>query len=220
MLLLEKTWSDLLAEDLKKPYIADLRAFIQNEVNSGKEIYPPMEEVFSAFQYTPFGDVKVVIVGQDPYHGPGQAEGLCFSVKKGVPIPPSLRNIYKELAVDVGMPMPDHGSLISWARQGVLLLNTTLTVQRSAPKSHYGRGWEQFTDSIIKLVASRKDPVVFFLWGRSAMEKCERIGEPHIVLKSSHPSPFSATGFFGCKHFSQTNAWLEKWGKEPIDWTI
>lgn len=223
-MMIEKGWRSVLDEELKKPYIAELKEFIQKEVDRGVVVYPPMEKVFHAFLYTPFEKVKVVIMGQDPYHGPGQAHGLSFSVEPGVTLPPSLKNIYKELAKDVGVTPASHGSLIPWAKQGVLLLNATLTVSEGQPKSHYGRGWETFTDAVISKLCDREDPMVFILWGKSAEEKCERIlsqrKHPHAVLKSAHPSPFSATGFFGCRHFSKANTFLTEWGKTPIDWSL
>ncbi len=223
-MMLEKSWRSLLDQEVNKPYIAQLKHYLEREIEEGKVVYPPMEEVFAAFRYAPFEKVKVVIIGQDPYHGPQQAEGLSFSVKPGVKIPPSLKNIYRELVDDVGISMPTHGSLMKWAEQGVLLLNATLTVRQGEPKSHYGRGWEVFTDKVVEELCKRKDPLVFLLWGRSAAEKCETIlgaGEhPHVVLKAAHPSPYSVTGFFGCRHFSKANECLKKWGKEPINWQV
>ncbi len=223
-MMLEKSWRSLLDEEVKKPYIADLKQYLEQEVKEGKVVYPPMDEVFAAFRYAPFEKVKVVIVGQDPYHGPNQAEGLCFSVKPGIKIPPSLKNIYRELIEDVGITMPTHGSLVSWAKQGVLLLNATLTVRQGEPKSHYGHGWETFTDKVIGELSKREDPLVFLLWGRSAAEKCDtildRCEHPHAVFKAAHPSPYSAENFFGCRHFSKANECLAKWGKEPIDWQV
>jgi len=221
---LEGSWNHVLKEELSKPYIQELKKFVEEEKRTGKEIYPPEEQVFNAFLQTPFSKVKVVIMGQDPYHGPMQAHGLCFSVAKEVKVPPSLQNIYKELKEDLGIVPPEHGNLLAWARQGVLLLNATLTVARSSPRSHYGKGWETFTDAVIEKLCEREAPVVFILWGKSAQEKCEmflsRKKHPHLILKCAHPSPYSATGFFGCRHFSRTNQQLESWEKEPIDWTI
>ena len=196
----------------------------KSQKESGKNIFPPEDEIFNACRQTPFHEVKVVLMGQDPYHGPGQAQGLCFSVRKEIPIPPSLMNIYKELYQDLGILPASHGSLLSWAKQGVLMLNATLTVRQGEPKSHYGRGWEELTDAVIKALSERSEPLVFILWGRSAKEKCETIlsrqNHPHAILTAAHPSPFSATQFFGCRHFSKTNALLKKWGKTPIDWTV
>lgn len=221
-LMIEKSWRDLLREELEKPYIAELKQFLKTEKEAGFEIYPPVNDVFRAFLLTPFEKVKVVIVGQDPYHGEGQAHGLAFSVQRNVPVPPSLKNIYKELKSDLEITQGEHGDLSSWARHGVLLLNATLTVRKGEPKSHYGRGWETFTDKVIDLLSDREDPIVFMLWGRSAREKCERIlntkKHPHLILEAAHPSPFSATQFLGCRHFSKANAFLEKNGKERIQW--
>ncbi len=221
---LEKTWHEALGEELKKPYVAQLKGFLADEKASKQTVFPPEDLVFNAFRHTPYDKVKVVIMGQDPYHGPGQAEGLCFSVAKGVRIPPSLKNIYKEMQTDLGTPPADHGSLLKWADQGVLLLNATLTVRARQPKSHYGKGWEQFTDAVISALCDRPNPLVFVLWGRSAKEKCERILESrqhsHAVLTCAHPSPYSAENFFGCRHFSKINDYLKQWDKEPIDWSL
>jgi len=215
---LAKNWHKLLEEEINKPYIKELKAFLENQ-----EYYPPADLVFHAFALTSYPEVKVVIVGQDPYHGPGQAHGMCFSVPKGVALPPSLKNIYKELQDDLGIPPAKTGCLDSWAKQGILLLNATLTVRPNEPKSHYGKGWEQFTDAVIAKLAERKDPIVFILWGNSAKEKCAHLLNTthHVVLTAAHPSPFSAySGFFGCRHFSKANEYLKKWGKTPIDWEI
>jgi len=187
-------------------------------------VYPHETLVFNAFRQTPFEKVKVVIMGQDPYHGAHQAHGLSFSVQKGMTIPPSLRNIYKEMEEDLGIRPANHGNLEKWASQGVLLLNATLSVQARSPRSHYGKGWETFTDSVIHALCMRADPLVFILWGKSAKEKCENIlnqvKHPHVVLQSAHPSPYSAPKFFGCRHFSKTNEYLKKWEKTPIDWDL
>jgi uracil-DNA glycosylase len=224
LLKLEKGWQSLLEEELSKPYMDSLKKFVSEELERGESVYPPLEKVFHAFLYTPYEKVKVVIMGQDPYHGRGQAHGLSFSVEEGVALPPSLKNIYKELVADLGVPVPESGSLIAWAKQGVLLLNATLTVAEAKPKSHYGKGWEMFTDAVVAKLAEREDPMVFLLWGASAQEKCTRIlstrSHPHIALKAAHPSPFSVTGFSGCRHFSKANSFLEKWGKSPIDWRV
>lgn len=222
---LEPSWQGVLQEELNKPYIVELAAFVEAERLSGAPIYPPRHLVFNAFQQTPFDQVKVVIVGQDPYHGAGQAHGLCFSVQEGVPLPPSLKNIFKELKEDVGIDLPAHGCLLSWAQQGVMLLNATLTVSEGDPMSHHGRGWETFTDAAIKALWMRKEPVIFVLWGKSAQDKCRFLKQEeqpqHYILKAPHPSPFSAhQGFLGCRHFSQINAILTKLGLPPIDWTI
>lgn len=215
---LAKNWHKLLEEEINKPYIKDLKDFLDRE-----ETYPPKDQVFHAFAMTPYDEVKVVIIGQDPYHGPGQAHGMSFSVPEGVEPPPSLKNIYKELQTDLGIPPAKTGCLDKWAKQGVLLLNATLTVRPNEPKSHYGKGWERFTDSVVAKLAQRKDPIVFILWGRSAKEKCAHLLEHshHEVLTAAHPSPLSAhNGFLGCRHFSKANEYLKKWGKTPIDWSI
>lgn len=222
--LLESSWQNQLKDELQKPYMAELAAFIEREyATSPASIYPPKELIFNAFNQTPFDKVKVLIMGQDPYHGLGQAHGLSFSVPKGVTPPPSLQNIFKELEADARIPKPPHGCLLSWAQQGVLLLNATLTVRQGAPMSHHGRGWEYFTDAAVRKLEEREDPVVFVLWGKSAQDKCRFLNEKgipsrHCVLTAAHPSPYSANGFFGCKHFSKINQFLEKNNKEPIDW--
>lgn len=223
---MDVSWLNVLRPEFEKPYMKQLEAFLAQELADGQIVYPPFVQTFSALCHTCFEDVKVVIMGQDPYHGAGQAHGLSFSVQPGVPVPPSLQNIYKELAVDVGFIRPGHGFLVKWAQQGVLLLNATLTVRDGQPKSHYGRGWETFTDRIVELLAERADPIVFILWGKSAYEKWRhassaRKNSPHLVLTSPHPSPLSAhAGFFGCRHFSKTNIFLEGAGKSPIDWNL
>lgn len=221
---LEKGWHQALEEELKKPYIEQLKAFIAEEKKRGITVYPPEPLVFNAFRQTPFDKVKVVIMGQDPYHGAHQAHGLCFSVQRGINPPPSLKNIYREMQDDLGISPANHGNLEKWAQQGVLMLNATLTVQAGQPKSHYGKGWEMFTDAVIWRLCQRKDPLVFILWGKSAKEKCENIlnqtKHPHVVLQAAHPSPYSATQFFGCRHFSKTNEYLKKWEKTPIDWAL
>ena len=214
-------WGPLLAAQLDEPYWAGLQTFLAAE-RSAHQVFPPAEQVFAAFQRTPPTHVKVVILGQDPYHGPGQAHGLCFSVPEGVALPPSLRNIFKELQADQGTPTPRHGSLVSWADQGVLLLNTTLTVRSGEAGSHQGQGWEQFTDQVIVSVNSFADPVVFILWGAAARKKRAMIDQQrHHVIESAHPSPLSAyRGFFGSAPFSQANAALIAAGRSPIDWTL
>lgn len=221
---IERAWGELLGEELKKEYVKKLKEFLEEEEQRGETIYPPEGEVFQALKLTPPAQVKVVIVGQDPYHGPGQAHGLAFSVKKGVRPPPSLKNIFKELVDDVHIPPPTQGELTDWAKQGVLLLNATLTVRKGEPKSHYGKGWEILTDTIVEKICEQKNPVVFILWGKSAEEKCDRIlskrNHDHLVLKAAHPSPYSAHHFLGCRHFSKTNAYLEKWGRGGIDWRL
>lgn len=212
---------DWLEEEFEKPYMKELRAFLVEEARA-HVVYPPFKSIFNAFLETPFEDVKVVIMGQDPYHGPGQAHGLAFSVPEGIPTPPSLQNIFKELRSDLQVEPPKSGCLLGWARQGVLLLNATLTVRANEAKSHFGRGWEIFTDRAMSKLCERKDPVVFLLWGRSAYEKFHTISQGashHLVLTAPHPSPLSAySGFFGCKHFSKANEFLTKVGKTPIDW--
>lgn len=212
-----------MEEELKKPYLLELKRFLQAEAEKGFAIYPEEKTVFHAFQATPFEAVKVVIVGQDPYHGEGQAHGMAFSVKEGVKLPPSLVNIYKELQADLGVERPINGCLEHWANQGVLLLNATLTVREKAPLSHRKKGWEQFTDCVIEKLAAKQESIVFILWGNAAQDKCGRISIPerHLVLKAPHPSPLSAyQGFFGSKPFSQTNAFLEKQGRGPIHWHV
>ena len=272
---IEKSWHEKLKEEIQKPYIKELKEFLEKEKAEGQIIYPPENSIFHAFTKTPYDNVKVVIVGQDPYHGRGQAHGLSFSVLPGITPPPSLKNIFKELESDLGLKPPSHGCLDAWAEQGVLLLNTTLTVRAGNPKSHHGRGWEPFTDAIIDLLAKRKDPIVFLLWGKSAQEKgsillgsdffrfdrvkasgienreeghisqycplrdlqsaraftqvktkeitaqqCKLIGSHHAVFIAAHPSPYSATGFLGCKHFSKANSFLKSVGKEPVNWSL
>lgn len=224
--LLEPSWQKVLLDELEKPYLTHLAAFVKEERASSHHIYPPEELVFNAFQHTPYDKVKVVIMGQDPYHGKGQAHGLSFSVPKGVNPPPSLQNIYKEMQQDLGIPIASHGCLIKWADQGVLLLNATLTVRESQPLSHHNKGWERFTDACMKKLAERKDPIIFVLWGKNAIEKSKHVPElyqnkQHTILTAAHPSPFSAhSGFFGCKHFSKINAILEKQHMAPIDWRL
>ena len=222
--LMDASWLKRLEGEFEKPYMKDLEAFLSQEIQSGAAIYPPFELIFNAFCQTPFDAVKVVIIGQDPYHGPEQAHGLSFSVPKGIAPPPSLQNIFKELRQDVGIPQPTHGCLIEWAEQGVLLLNATLTVRANEPKSHHDRGWEIFTDKVVQLLCAKKDPLVFLLWGKSALDKFQHISgmeNHHLVLTAPHPSPFSAhTGFLGCSHFSKTNQFLKQVGKKQIDWAI
>lgn len=224
-MMLEKSWHNKLAHEIQKPYIQLLKEFLEKEKARGLLIYPPEPLVFNAFLQTPFDQVKVVLIGQDPYHGQGQAHGLSFSVPAGVRFPPSLKNIFLELEQDVGMQLPKEGCLLPWAQQGVLLLNATLTVRSGQPRSHYGKGWERFTDAVVEQLLEREDPVIFILWGKSAQEKLEQIKKNqqirHAVLTAVHPSPYSAhAGFFGCRHFSQANAILEKWGKAPIAWNL
>ncbi|MDU6412274.1 MAG: uracil-DNA glycosylase [Yersiniaceae bacterium] len=216
------TWHDVIGQEKEQPYFQETLAFVAAERAAGKTIYPPQKEVFNAFRFTELNDVRVVILGQDPYHGPNQAHGLAFSVRPGVPVPPSLVNIYKELQSDIpGFNRPEHGCLQSWAEQGVMLLNTVLTVERGQAHSHARLGWETFTDRVIAAINEHREGVVFLLWGSHAQKKGSFIDtQRHHVLKAPHPSPLSAhRGFLGCRHFSQTNALLEKQGLPPIDWT-
>lgn len=221
---LEASWHQEMQDEISKDYIKNLKEFLAQEKEGGKIVYPPESLIFNAFLHTPFSKVKVVIIGQDPYHGAGQAHGLSFSVPPGIPLPPSLKNIFLELEKDLGIPPLKDGCLSSWARQGVLMLNATLTVRAKEPKSHYGKGWEPFTDAVVARLIKREDPIVFILWGKSALEKLQPIlqqGTHHAVLTAPHPSPYSAySGFFGSRPFSKANALLVKWGKEPIDWGI
>jgi uracil-DNA glycosylase len=217
---IEASWKEVLKQEFNKPYFLQVAAHLKTEKASGAVIYPPGPLIFHAFNTTPFDKVKVVILGQDPYHGAGQAHGLSFSVPDGVPPPPSLVNIYKELHTDIGMPIPKTGNLINWARQGVFLLNAMLTVRANEPASHQKIGWMDFTDAVIRKLSEERQGLVFLLWGRFAQEKQVLIDETrHHVLKAAHPSPFSADkGFFGCKHFSRTNELLMKQQKTAIDW--
>ena len=214
-------WQQPLEVEFKKPYYKDLYKKVLEEYRS-RQIFPKPDDIFKAFHLTPLKDVKVVIIGQDPYHNDGQAHGLCFSVKPDVEVPPSLVNIYKELQDDLGCRIPNNGYLVKWAKQGVLMLNTVLTVRAHQANSHRGIGWEQFTDAVIRAVDAQDRPIVFLLWGRPAQMKKSMLHNPkHLILEAPHPSPLSAyRGFFGCKHFSQTNAFLEKNGLAPIDWQI
>jgi uracil-DNA glycosylase len=218
---IEDGWKAVLMDQFQSPYFADLKEFLVEEKKK-YTIYPPGRLIFNAFQRTPFANVKVVILGQDPYHGRGQAHGLCFSVPQGIPKPPSLVNIFKEMHSDLGVPMPEHGNLEKWADQGVLLINATLTVRDSQAGSHQNRGWETFTNRVIELVSLEKKGVVFLLWGRFAQAKESLIdANRHLILKAAHPSPLSAhNGFFGCRHFSRTNEYLQEEGKDLIDWSL
>lgn len=221
MFKLGNEWDDIIGDEFQKPYYKKLREFLKSEYSS-RRIFPDMYDIFNALKYTSYNDVKAVILGQDPYHGAGQAHGLCFSVKKGVAPPPSLVNIFKELQSDLGIAPSKHGELTSWAQNGVLLLNTVLTVREASPNSHKGMGWETFTDSVISALNRREKPVVFILWGANARSKTALITNPnHKILTAAHPSPLSAyNGFFGCKHFSKTNEFLTSHGIEPIDWNL
>ncbi len=219
---LEPSWKQALRSEFDQPYMQELRDFLGQEHAAGKEIYPPGPMIFNALNSTPLDKVKVVILGQDPYHGPGQAHGLCFSVQPGTPIPPSLLNIYKELQRDLNIDIASHGCLQHWAEQGVLLLNTTMTVERGNAASHANKGWQHFTDRVIEVVSEHQPNLVFLLWGAHAQSKRKLIdATKHLVLTSVHPSPLSAyRGFLGCGHFSQTNRFLEQRGLMPIDWRL
>lgn len=219
---LDPSWKAPLLPEFESAYMAALRAFLVAEKESGKRVFPKGSEWFRALDLTPLDRVRVVILGQDPYHGEGQAHGLCFSVQPGVRPPPSLVNIYKEIESDLGIRPPAHGFLEHWAQQGVLLLNSVLTVEQGQPASHQGKGWERFTDAVVRLVNARETPVVFMLWGNYAQRKAEFVDAgKHLVLKAAHPSPFSAhNGFLGCRHFSKANAFLESKGLAPIDWAL
>lgn len=216
------TWKTLLGDEKQKPYFQAILNFLKTERAAGKIIYPAQEDIFNALKFTPYENVKVVILGQDPYHGPNQAHGLSFSVRPGVPPPPSLLNIFKELQSDLGIPKPSHGCLEKWAQQGVLLLNAVLTVEADKPQSHAHIGWQQFTDKIIASLNEHPEGIVFLLWGSHAQQKTQLISNlRHKILKAPHPSPLSASrGFLGCKHFSQANQLLTQMGREPIDWQL
>ncbi|WP_421859479.1 uracil-DNA glycosylase [Oricola sp.] len=222
MVKLEESWLTPLQGEFDAPYMAELKQFLLTEKQAGKRIFPPGGEWFHALDATPLDAVRAVIIGQDPYHGPGQAHGLCFSVRPGVRIPPSLVNIYKEMKADLGIEPPDHGNLEHWAQQGVLLLNAVLTVEAHRAASHQGKGWERFTDAVIRLVNDRDRPAVFILWGAYAQKKAAFVDTArHCVIKSPHPSPFSANnGFFGSRPFSRANDFLQSQGLEPIDWRL
>jgi len=216
------SWKAVLDEEFQQDSFHQLRAFLREEKQNGAQVFPPGPHIFSAFDRTPFDQVKVVIIGQDPYHGPGQANGLCFSVAPGIPTPPSLKNIFKEIESDLGIAVPGHGDLGSWADQGILLLNATLTVRARQAGSHQKKGWEPFTDAVIRILSEQREGLVFLLWGGFAKKKAAKIDAgKHHVLKAAHPSPLAAhNGFFGCQHFSKTNELLEGMGKAPIDWSL
>ncbi len=220
--LANKTWQNLLADEKQQPYFLQILDFLKKAAATGKKIYPKNSDIFNAFRYTPFAEVNVVILGQDPYHGPNQAHGLCFSVPLGITPPPSLQNIFKELHNDLGVPIPKQGCLEKWAKQGVLLLNTILTVEAGLPHSHAKIGWELFTNKVIEILNAEKAGLIFIFWGSPAQRKGELIDPTkHYILKAAHPSPLSAhRGFFGCKHFSRTNALLQQMGKKEIDWGL
>ena len=216
------SWLEVLGDELEREHMRELRAFLLAERAAGRSFFPPSELVFNALWLTPFDVVRVVILGQDPYHGPGQAMGLCFSVPAGVQHPPSLRNVLQELHADVGVPIPSSGDLTPWAERGVLLLNAVLTVAPRSPGSHAGKGWETFTDRVVRELSDRRDGIVFLLWGRYAQQKGDVVDRSrHHVLTAAHPSPYSAaSGYFGCRHFSRANALLEADGREPVDWRL
>lgn len=218
---IENTWKEALQSEFEKPYFAELSAFLHAEKAQGKTIYPPGPAIFKAFDLTPLDKVKVVILGQDPYHGPGQAMGLSFSVPDGIPAPPSLKNIFKEIESDLGIRMSGRPNLEKWAEQGVLLLNAVLTVRGGEPTSHSAIGWQKFTDEVIRIISENCKGVVFLLWGNYARSKAPLIdGSRHLVLEAAHPSPLARGAFFGCRHFSKTNAYLSQQGKTPIDWQL
>ena len=219
---LEPSWKKRVGDYLERPEMLALSEFLRAELRAGKTIYPPPKRIFGALDATPFEQVKVVILGQDPYHGPNQAHGLCFSVLPGVAVPPSLENIFKELERDLAIPRPEHGCLLPWAQQGVLLLNAVLTVERGKPESHKGKGWEGFTDAVVDALNREREGLVFLLWGSHAQNKGKLVdGRRHRVLKAPHPSPLSAhRGFIGCGHFSATNAWLREREQAPIHWLL
>lgn len=221
MMHIGNEWDALLADEIRKDYYLRLREFLKQEYTT-RRIYPPMQDIFNALRHTSYSDVRAVILGQDPYHGAGQAHGMCFSVKKGTPPPPSLQNIFKEIKAELGYEQPQHGELTAWADSGVLLLNTVLTVREGQANSHRGMGWEQFTDRIIQLLNDRAQPVVFLLWGGNARAKAKLVTNPqHLVLQCAHPSPLSAyNGFFGCGHFIKTNEFLVQHGMQPINWKL
>jgi len=216
---IEESWKEILNVEFEKPYFSQLTSFVKSEYLQ-QRIFPPGNEIFNAFNLCPFNELKVVIIGQDPYHGPGQAHGLCFSVKEGIDLPPSLKNIFKEINSDLGIPIPQTGDLTKWAKQGVLLLNATLTVRAHLAGSHQKKGWETFTDEVIRNVSKKKDHVVFLLWGAYAQQKKELIDQTkHLILESVHPSPLSASrGFFGNHHFSRANQFLQSKGLAPVNW--
>lgn len=217
---IHKSWEKVLKEQFTAPYFSELKTFLVNEKKK-HIVYPPGNQIFSAFNNTPFDKLKVVIIGQDPYHGPGQANGLCFSVSPGIRKPPSLVNIFKELQADLGIPIPQDGNLEPWAKQGILLLNATLTVKGGMPGSHQKKGWEKFTDAVIKAISDNKKGIIFLLWGNFAQTKAELIDkDKHFILTAAHPSPLARGAFFGCRHFSKTNKLLAHYGILPVDWRL
>lgn len=219
---IHESWNAELGNEFSSKYMASLRAFLKKEIQIGKKIFPPMNKIFNAFNLTPFTNIKIVLVGQDPYHGENQANGLSFSVEENIKVPPSLQNIFRELFTDLRLTSPQNGNLEKWAKQGVLLLNSSLTVEKGLPGSHQGKGWEKFTDEVLKIINNKKQNVVFILWGKKAQEKGHFLDrQRHLILKSPHPSPFSAhSGFFGSKPFSKANNYLIEKGIEPINWQL
>ena len=219
---IHESWNAELGNEFSSEYMASLRAFLKKEIQIGKKIFPPMNKIFNAFNLTPFTNIKIVLVGQDPYHGESQANGLSFSVEENIKVPPSLQNIFRELFSDLRLTSPQNGNLEKWAKQGVLLLNSSLTVEKGLPGSHQGKGWEKFTDEVLKIINNKKQNVVFILWGKKAQEKGHFLDrQRHLILKSPHPSPFSAhSGFFGSKPFSKANNYLIEKGIEPINWQL
>ncbi len=218
---IEESWKQALQAQFDQPYFEELTSFLKKEKTAGKTIFPPGPLIFNAFERTPFDQVKVIILGQDPYHNPGEAMGLSFSVPRGVRVPPSLKNIYKELNTDIGFEIPNHGDLSSWANQGVFLLNSMLTVEKKQPGSHRKIGWQNFTDAVIHLLSQEKSGLVFMLWGNFARSKSELINpDKHLILQAAHPSPLARGAYFGSRHFSQANEYLKKQGSAPIDWSL
>ena len=218
---IEESWREVLSEEFQKSYFDDIKKQLLAERQNGYKIYPPGPLIFNAFNLTPFNEVKVVIIGQDPYHNPGEAMGLCFSVPKGVRVPPSLKNIYKEMKDDIDFEVPPHGDLTNWAKQGVFLLNAMLTVRHKSAGSHKNMGWQQFTDAVIQTLSEKRDGLIFLLWGRFAQSKIPLINQlKHHVLTAAHPSPLARNAFAGCKHFSKTNHLLRKMSKSPIEWDL
>jgi uracil-DNA glycosylase len=218
---IEESWKEVLEDEFSQPYFQTIATFLRNEKSAGKIIYPPGPLIFNAFNSTPFQDVKVIILGQDPYHNPGEAMGLCFSVPKGVRVPHSLKNVYKELNTDLGCDVPSHGDLTKWADQGVFLLNSMLTVQKNAAASHRKIGWQKFTDAVIRTLSEQREGLVFMLWGGFAKKKKELIDPfKHLILEAAHPSPLAGGAYFGSGHFSKANDYLKNQGKAPIDWQI
>ncbi len=218
---INNSWDKILQDEFKKPYFKNLVNFLDSEKKAGKVIFPPSDDIFNAFKHTAFDNVKVVILGQDPYHGSGQAHGLCFSVKPDIKTPPSLKNIYKEMNTDLGLEPVNHGYLINWADQGILMLNAVLTVEQSKPGSHRKRGWEIFTDRVIEILNQEKENLVFILWGNDARKKKSMLDESkHYIIESAHPSPFSVKNFYGTQPFSKTNNYLKNKGIEPVNWSL